>query len=143
MATSVIQNEAGDEAEVIFGTVIDETLGDSLRVTVIATGFDNDGPEAEEEAPARRPRVVLGSGAGSPPYKGEDNLKTLDVPAYERRAPLQSDRVREDEEVPDREKAEGRRPSNVRPLPNANPPRRERINKDDTDVPAFLRRMMD
>ena len=143
MATSVIQNEAGDEAEVIFGTVIDETLGDSLRVTVIATGFDNDGPEAEEEAPARRPRVVLGSGAGSPPYKGEDNLKTLDVPAYERRQPLHPDRVREDEEVEDREKAEGRRPSNVRPLPNANPPRRERINKDDTDVPAFLRRMMD
>ncbi|PAP75496.1 cell division protein FtsZ [Rubrivirga marina] len=143
MATSVIQTEAGEEAEVIFGTVIDETLGDSLRVTVIATGFDQTGRQDEAEAPAQRPRVVLGSNGGAPPYKGEDNLKTLDVPAYERRAPLHPERVREDEEVADREKAEGRRPSNVRPLPNATPPRRERINKDDTDVPAFLRRMMD
>ena len=141
MATSVIQTEAGEEAEVIFGTVIDETLGDSLRVTVIATGFDQTGREAEAEAPAQRPRVVLGTNGGAPPYKGEDNLKTLDVPAFERRAPLSPDRTREDEEVSNRDK--GERPSNVRPLPSPGVPRRERINKDDTDVPAFLRRMMD
>ena len=143
-ATQVIQSEAGDEAEVIFGTVIDESLGDSLRVTVIATGFDQTAREQAEEAPARRPSVVLGSGSGAPRYKGEDNLKHLDVPAYERRAhaPLDDDdRQRDDDQESGR--APGSRPANVRPLPNADVPRRERINKEDSDVPAFLRRMMD
>ncbi len=143
-ATSVIQTEAGDEAEVIFGTVIDETLGDSLRVTVIATGFDQSARRAEEDEPARRPRVTLGSTDDAPSYKGEDSLRTLDVPAYERRAapPPHPDRTRVDEEVSSRD-GEERRPSNVRALPSSDVPRRERINKEDTDVPAFLRRMMD
>ena len=147
MATSVIQVEAGDEAEVIFGTVIDEGLGDSLRVTVIATGFDSAPHDEEEAAPARRPSVILGSDGGSPPYKGEDNLKTLDTPAYERRGAPQrpAERLREDEELTDRHNApgDGARPANVRPLPSSGPARRERINKDDTEIPAFLRRMMD
>ena len=141
-ATSVIQMEAGDEAEVMFGTVIDETLGDALRVTVIATGFDQAARGAEDEVPEARPRVVLGTGDGAPPYKGEDNLRTLDVPAYERRSP-QPHRSREDEEVSGRT-GEAPRPGNIRPLPTPpGTPRRERINKDDTDVPAFLRHMMD
>ncbi len=38
-AASVIQEAAGDEANIIFGTVIDESLVDEIRVTVIATGF--------------------------------------------------------------------------------------------------------
>ena len=138
-ATMVIQQEAGDEAEVIFGTVIDETLGDSLRVTVIATGFDQTARDQDDHAPTRR-SVVLGGG-GAPHYKGEDNLKNLDVPAYERRSQPLDVRQRDDEEEPSR--APGSRPANVRPLPNGDVPRRERINKEDSDVPAFLRRMMD
>lgn len=39
-ATSIIQQEAGDEAEIILGTVLDENFGEEIRVTVIATGFD-------------------------------------------------------------------------------------------------------
>jgi cell division protein FtsZ len=38
-AASVITEAAGNEANIIFGTVIDETLVDEIRVTVIATGF--------------------------------------------------------------------------------------------------------
>ena len=140
-ATQVIQQEAGDEAEVIFGTVIDEALGDSLRVTVIATGFDQIARDQENAAPAQRPSVMLGGTHGAPHYKGEDNLKNLDVPAYERRNGIQPEAAREDEEESSR--APGSRPSNVRPLPSADVPRRERINKEDSDVPAFLRRMMD
>ncbi|MBL3656556.1 cell division protein FtsZ [Fulvivirga sediminis] len=40
--TEYIQEEAGDDAEVIFGHGVDPDLGDSIRVTVIATGFDHD-----------------------------------------------------------------------------------------------------
>lgn len=39
--TEYIQEQAGDEAEVIFGHGVDPELEESIRVTVIATGFDN------------------------------------------------------------------------------------------------------
>jgi cell division protein FtsZ len=39
-ASSLITEEAHEEAEIIFGSVIDETLKDEVRVTVIATGFN-------------------------------------------------------------------------------------------------------
>ncbi len=38
-AVSIVQNEAYDEANIIFGAVIDEEMGDAVNVTVIATGF--------------------------------------------------------------------------------------------------------
>ncbi|MBD0327733.1 MAG: cell division protein FtsZ, partial [Pyrinomonadaceae bacterium] len=41
--TEYIQDKAGEEAEVIFGHGIDSTLGQSIRVTVIATGFAREG----------------------------------------------------------------------------------------------------
>jgi cell division protein FtsZ len=39
-ASKLIQSEAHEEANIIFGAVIDETMGDEIRVTVIATGFN-------------------------------------------------------------------------------------------------------
>ena len=144
-ATRVIQEEAGDDAEVIFGTVIDESLGDQIRVTVIATGFDkSDAPPPEA---ARRRSVTLDTGGHvAPQYKGEDNLRNLDVPAYERRTPVAGgppppidvERIREDEDTRETEI----RPAGPR-FPLSDAPRRERIRKDDQDTPAFLRRMMD
>ncbi|MBM4327918.1 MAG: cell division protein FtsZ [Deltaproteobacteria bacterium] len=41
-AISVIQSEAHDDANIIFGAVIDEEMGDAVNVTVIATGFGRD-----------------------------------------------------------------------------------------------------
>jgi cell division protein FtsZ len=38
-AVSIIQSEAHDDANIIFGAVIDEDMGDAVNVTVIATGF--------------------------------------------------------------------------------------------------------
>ena len=132
-ATSVIQRDAGDEAEVIFGTVIDPDMGDELRVTVIATGFD----QARGKAERVRRTVQLGSDELTPGYKGEDNLKYLDTPAYERRTPPMP--VDGDDEETAR-----KRPANVRRLQAEDFKRRnERIRKDDTDIPAFLRKMMD
>ena len=39
-AMNTIRRYAADEAHVIYGTAYDESLGDSLRVTVIATGLN-------------------------------------------------------------------------------------------------------
>jgi cell division protein FtsZ len=47
--TEYIQEKAGDNAEVIFGHGVDNALGDHIRVTVIATGFDRFEEEGYEE----------------------------------------------------------------------------------------------
>lgn len=39
-ASSMIQQEAHEDANIIFGTVLDEKMGDTIRITVIATGFE-------------------------------------------------------------------------------------------------------
>ena len=38
-AATLIQEEAHEDANIIFGAVIDERMGDEIRITVIATGF--------------------------------------------------------------------------------------------------------
>jgi len=146
-ATSVIQREAGEDVEVIFGTVIDEEMDDKLRVTVIATGFE-DGPQRHEETPTRR-SVPLDEDNQPVHYKGEDNLRQLDTPAYERRtSPLRKGRKQkpsgdeDGDEDDDRAEATNIRRLRADELKNRED-REERIRKDDTDTPAFLRKMMD
>jgi len=56
-AASLVQAAAHPEANIIFGATFDDAMDDEIRVTVIATGFD-DGPvkraEAEEQKPAEK-----------------------------------------------------------------------------------------
>jgi cell division protein FtsZ len=40
--TSAVSENAHEDANIIFGTVVDETLEDQIRVTVIATGFEKE-----------------------------------------------------------------------------------------------------
>lgn len=47
--TEYIQQQAGDDAEVIFGHGVDAALGDRIRVTVIATGFVNESKVLKKE----------------------------------------------------------------------------------------------
>ena len=56
-AASLVQDSAHPEANIIFGTVIDDSLGDEVRVTVIAAGFDASGAN-------RKPIVVGETTAG-------------------------------------------------------------------------------
>ena len=63
-AAEIIQSAADSNSNIIFGAVIDEALGDEVRVTVIATGFDRGGvrsplyrPEpTSQRATERKPR---------------------------------------------------------------------------------------
>lgn len=50
--TNYIQEQAGQEAEMIFGHGVDTALGERLRVTVIATGFDTEETEVEKKTDA-------------------------------------------------------------------------------------------
>ncbi|TLQ46533.1 cell division protein FtsZ [Streptomyces marianii] len=81
-AAQLVSEAAHPEANIIFGAVIDDALGDEVRVTVIAAGFDGGQPPArrenvigsssakrEEPAPAARPepaRSLGGLGTVSP-----------------------------------------------------------------------------
>ena len=57
---AAIRGYAADDATVIFGTVYDESLGDALRVTVVATGLNN--PQARK---ANQPEVVWRQATGT------------------------------------------------------------------------------
>src|SRR6266536_1841396 len=54
--SDVVKDAAGEEAEIIFGTVNDPAMHGEIRVTVIATGFDRQ--SAAAEAPGRAPGVL-------------------------------------------------------------------------------------
>jgi cell division protein FtsZ len=57
-AARLVQEAVHPEANIIFGAVIDDTLGDEVRVTVIAAGFDGGEPTVHRSAPARRDSFV-------------------------------------------------------------------------------------
>ena len=69
-SVSTVTKAVGPEANIIWGTVLDDGLSDELRVTVIATGFARD----EDLAGTKAQRVPA------------DNPLGLDVPAYLRKA---------------------------------------------------------
>ena len=52
--TEYIQEQAGDECEVIFGHGVDAALGDCIRVTVIATGFAGEGRSAAKKVQEKK-----------------------------------------------------------------------------------------
>jgi cell division protein FtsZ len=48
-ASTLIQNAAHDDANIIFGAVLDENMGDEVKITVIATGFRQEGSVERRE----------------------------------------------------------------------------------------------
>jgi cell division protein FtsZ len=76
-AASIIKQTAHPNVNVIFGAVIDENMGDEIRITVIATGFDG----AEPRPRAARARVSESVEFPLPAYDKDD----LEIPAFLRR----------------------------------------------------------
>ncbi|HKP08169.1 MAG TPA: cell division protein FtsZ [Microbacterium sp.] len=75
-AAQLVKEAAHPEANIIFGTVIDDTLGDEVRVTVIAAGFDGGEPQARIE-PITAARVV--STPALPVTPADEAAKDRDV----------------------------------------------------------------
>jgi len=65
-AASLVQESAHEDANIIFGTVIDDSLGDEVRVTVIAAGFDGVAPARKSMDPA-----AVGSRSVAPGQGGD------------------------------------------------------------------------
>ena len=64
-AAQLVANSAAPDANIIFGAVIDDALGDEVRVTVIAAGFDEAGLRRVLPAPAALARPGPGGGAAA------------------------------------------------------------------------------
>lgn len=111
LIASIIQEEAGDEAEIIFGAVHDPAMEGKIRVTVIATGFDRAEerdekivrpdfrrlPQPRVQVPAAHPQRRVAAVGGSseavePLFQRfpervitTDQIRDLDIPTFIRR----------------------------------------------------------
>ena len=59
-AASLVSDAAHADANIIFGAVIDDALGDEVRVTVIAAGFDGGRPSSRKDTAAAAPATAPG-----------------------------------------------------------------------------------
>ncbi len=97
-AASLIQEQAHEEANIIFGASIDETMGDTLKVTVIATGFDRAPAEAglgaeasrSQARPQTRDITAPAVASSMAPAPREAARVPSEVPAYATRRPVQT-----------------------------------------------------
>lgn len=120
-AAKVITKNVDSDAKVKFGTVIDDSMGDELRITVIATGFDENN---------RRPTPI--------------SFAPVEEPEYTRPVPVKPVMpVLEDEEPPAPAEPEIRRPL-FKPKPAEPVPtmRDDDASDDELDIPAFIRKKM-
>jgi|TARA_B100000767_G_scaffold80820_1_gene77609 cell division protein FtsZ len=80
-----IEEFASPNATVVIGMVIDESLGDDIMVTVVATGLGD----------FAGPRVVVDNGVGSARdvFTGHLNMSELDKPTYQRNQPSEAKEV--------------------------------------------------
>ena len=121
--STIVREEAGDEAEIIFGAVQDEALDGQVRVTVIATGFEG---EEERVAPqVIRPDFRRGHGTRAP------NWAESEAQASQSRAALVT--------------PAGGSPGEQGVVPLKQTPSRtvDRGQIDELDIPTFIRRQMD
>ena len=112
-ASDRIYNEVGDEAEIIWGTVIDDTLGDEMRVTVIATGI---GPE-----PGSKKTRQIGRMVREIKRPGVQKTTDYEKPAFIRKKEMA--RQNQDSGLNDAEGMD--------------------IDANDLDIPTFLRKKAD
>ena len=86
-AAELVQEAADDEANIIFGAIIDESLGDEIMVTVIATGFNGDAiittslPTANEEST----EDAANASPKMPPFPPAFDDDDLDIPSFLRK----------------------------------------------------------
>jgi cell division protein FtsZ len=119
-AAKVITKNVDPEARVKFGTVIDESMGDEIRITVIATGFDehNRRPSSINFAPIGNDDL-LGRPVSAPVAPVSAPIESAEPPRPEIRKPIFS-------------------PKPVEPVPMQQAEEEE----DELDIPAFIRKKM-
>ncbi len=143
-AARLVQEAAHPDANIIFGSVIDDALGDEVRVTVIAAGFDGGSPQARSEVtarPAAAPAKDTRTTASRETSRSTGSSTGIGVwgapqPAFTPSRPESPEP--ETETVEQAEEQEAPAPQQAEP---ARPPRIEEppASDDDLDLPPFLK----
>lgn len=141
-AAKVITGAADDDAKVIFGLILDESLGDEIRITVVATGFDS---RDHRRAPSLGGEVDIPSRSWKPtmPARAEAPMAARNpAPAssgaefpFGKRSLNPAPMTRE-RDLEDMRPAPTPAPAPVAP---ASQPKQE---DDEIGIPAFIRRKM-
>jgi cell division protein FtsZ len=126
-AARVIAESADPDANIIFGATIDEAMGKEVKITLIATGFDERNKVRSIGSGGGR-----GSGGFNQPFSGFGNSFGNLPPA--RTPQAQPERERERPQPPQERQAEQQRPTG---------PARQGGNLDDYEFPPFIRRLKD
>ena len=93
-AARMVSDAAHPDANIIFGAVIDDTLGDEVRITVIAAGFDGGSPPARRAQPVTRKiaeETPLAAAVATVQSKSDN--PELPVSASEPKRPVQQPRT--------------------------------------------------
>ena len=137
-AASMIQEEAHDDANIIFGAVIDETLTDEIRITVIATGF---GEAREERKPA--PSVSASPAPAHP--AAVSHLSSITAAQQKNKKVVHLGTIVDDLDTPTwQRKKTGSEEVETVVLNKNNFEFNSNQDEDDKyDIPTFLRRQMD
>jgi cell division protein FtsZ len=137
-AASLVQEQAHEDANIIFGASIDETLGENVKVTVIATGFDSVEQEFALQASQQHQRV------SAPPQTVPSAQPRPSAYAAPRDRPSQT-------EMPaiSTRRVQHAQEARAQPASQTRLPIRERLGDSFTaaldtewDVPAFQRKRM-
>jgi cell division protein FtsZ len=132
-AANLIQGAAHDDANIIFGTVIDDALGDEVRVTVIAAGFEGGQPPRRQ--PGVRSTDLRGTAPPRPPALPEPT--PAPEPALNGNGNGYGNGDGQPHQTPPTTPAPAVAPvAPVRPMPVSVP---SRPLDDDLDVPDFLK----
>jgi cell division protein FtsZ len=136
-AAQLVAEAAHAEANIIFGAVIDDALGDEVRVTVIAAGFDGGTPRRAVPSVSRRSEPAASPGA---PTRAEDRPA---VAAPRTRRPEAGERVPEPAMAAANGHGAGRSVDLTRDTESSVSTRPTRTivfdDNDDLDVPDFLK----
>jgi len=141
-AASLVQEAAHEDANIIFGTVIDDSLGDEVRVTVIAAGFDSTPSVMPPRRPAAEPPFggdVPPAGGSAAPFGRPARGSTL-PPLPDAGGPHRTEQPPQDQGTDAAPSAstppQTRSPIAGGPLPHARP---VDDDDDDVDVPPFMK----
>ncbi|NJL59199.1 MAG: cell division protein FtsZ [Desulfobacteraceae bacterium] len=143
-ASERIYSEVGDEAEIIWGAVIDDSLGDEMRVTVIATGI---GTPESSMAEMPRPRKTFSRGGLENAISRKNFREEKAAKEEAKPLPIEQPRksnvrdIRPPESKPDYEEPAFMRRKKLSEGIDDEP--RHSPDSEDLDIPTFLRRKAD
>ncbi len=134
-AAAIIKETADPEANIIFGTVVDDRMGDEVSITVIATGFDS---KPRRDAAVR---VTTSAGAGAGVQAARDSVPQARESDQRAPQPAQAPVADPTVQPPVYQEAVPQPAYQPQPAPQpAAPPARQAQEVEDLDIPAFLRR---